>query len=103
MDRHDDSDADVDHGEGFVVELVARLVVMLFLGGDDDEREEEEREPDGLEEGLSPDAVVLTGFVVLASVDLVVVEVFEEFGYGLSHDDEDGREEDRWPVVWFPV
>ena len=83
MDRHDDSDADVDHGERFVVELVARLVAAV-LGGEDDEREEEEREADGLEEGLSPNAVVLAGFVVLASVDLVVVEVFEEFGYGLA-------------------
>ena len=90
MDRHDDPDADVDHGEGFVVEVVGRVLVAAVLGGEDEEREEEERERDGLEEGLCPDAVVLAGLVVLASVDLVVVEVFEEFGYGLADDDEDG-------------
>lgn len=67
-----------------------RVVVVVFLGGEDDEREEEEREPDGLEESLSPNAVVLAAFVVFASVDLFVVQVFEEFGYGLAYDGEDG-------------
>ena len=71
------------------MELVGRWLVV-FLGGEDDEREEEEREADGLEESLSPNAVVLAVFVVLASIDFVVVEVFEEFGYGLAYDDADG-------------
>lgn len=39
---------------------------------------------------LSPNAVVLVVFVGLASVDLFVVQVFEEFGYALAYDDEDG-------------
>ena len=106
LDRHEDSDADVDYWQGFVVELVGsygRVVVVVFLGGEDDEREEEEREPDGLEESLSPNAVVLAAFVVFASVDLFVVQVFEEFGYGLAYDGEDGWEENRRPVVWFSV
>ncbi|VVB10144.1 unnamed protein product [Arabis nemorensis] len=55
----------------------------------DDEREEKERETHGLEKRLSPNAVVLTDFVVLASVDFVIVEVFEEFCYGLTCDYED--------------
>lgn len=81
----------VGYGEVFVVELIGsdwRLLSVVFVGGDD-EREEEERESDGLEERLSPNAVVLTVLVVVASIGLVVVEVFEESGYGLTYDDED--------------
>lgn len=91
MNGQENSDAEVDYGEGFVVELIGsdrRLLSVVFLG-EDDEREEEERESDGLEERLSPNAVVLTVLVVVASIDLVVVEVFEESGYGLTYDDED--------------
>lgn len=65
-----------------------RLLLVVFLG-EDDEREEKKRETNGLEKRLSPNAVVLTAFVVLASVDFVVVEVFEEFCYGLTCDYED--------------
>lgn len=65
------------------------LLLTVFPGGEDEKREEEEREPNGLEERLSPNAVVLTAFVVLASINLVIVEVFEESSYALTYDDED--------------
>lgn len=75
----------VGYGEVFVVELIGsdwRLLSVVFVGGDD-EREEEERESDGLEERLSPNAIVVT------FIDLDIVEGFEEFSYGLTYDDED--------------
>lgn len=65
------------------------MTVAFVLGDEDDERDEKKRESNGLEKSLCPNAVVLTAFIVLASVDLVVVEVFEEFSYGLTYDDED--------------
>jgi len=65
------------------------MVVAFVLGDEDEEREKKERETNGLEKRLSPNAIVLTVFVVFASVGFVVVEVFEEFRYGLTDDDED--------------
>jgi|APAra0007618257_1042622.scaffolds.fasta_scaffold00379_6 hypothetical protein len=65
------------------------MVVAFVLGDEDEEREKKERETNSLEKRLSPNAIVLTVFVVFASVGFVVVEVFEEFRYGLTDDDED--------------
>lgn len=79
------------------------MMVAFVLGYEDKERDEKERETNGLEKSLSPNAIVLAVFVVFASVGLVVVEVLEEFRYGLTDYDEDDRDSDRWPVVWFPV
>lgn len=72
---------------------------VVFLGGEDKEREKQ-RESNGLEERLSPNAVV---FTVLGVVNLVVVEVFEDFSYGLTCDDEYNAEDNGWPMVEFPV
>lgn len=71
----------------------------MFLGGEDKKREKE-RESNGLEERLSPNAVVLA---FLGEVNLVVVEVFEDFSYGLTCDDEYNAEDNCWPMVEFPV
>lgn len=75
------------------------MLWVVFLGGEDIEREKE-RESNGLEERLSPNAVVLTFFGV---VDLVVVVVFEDFSNGLACDDAYNEEDDGWPMVEFPV
>lgn len=57
------------------------MMIAFVLGDEDDKREKKKRETNGLEKRLSPNAIVLTVFVVFASVDFVVVEVFEEFCY----------------------
>lgn len=73
-----------------------RLLLVVFLGGEDKEREKE-RESNGLEERLSPNAVVLA---FLGEVNLVN---FEDFSYGLTCDDEHNAEDNCWPMVEFPV
>lgn len=65
------------------------MMTAFVLGNEDDERDEKEWESNGLEKRLSPNAIVLTVFVVFASIDFIVVEVFEEFCYGLTDYNED--------------
>lgn len=73
--------------------------MVVFLGGEYIEREKE-TESNGLEERLSPNAVVL---MVVVVVNLVVVKVFEDFSYGLTCYDEYNAEDNGWPMVEFPV
>lgn len=52
------------------------MTIAFILGDEDDERDEKKRESNGLEKRLSPNAVVLSVLIVLASIDFIVVEVF---------------------------